>query len=239
MTNKQLNEGIKEVLLSLFAAAATSYEASYVYDQLEKRPEPPGVIVQALKIADSKNLDPTFDDTIKQLLNHFVKGNNPSVVVKPNIASPVETKRPVVGLVTPEGSIQLVDLIKQFEQFSPIPYWDYKQYSIGYGSKAKSKSDKVTKEEAAQRLLKLIDVHRDKVLKLNKVRNYKWSEAQVNALTSFRYNVGNIGGVTANGTRTNDEIAKAILKYNKAGGKTLDGLVKRRKQEHSLFTGKT
>tara|TARA_R110002167_G_scaffold98020_3_gene258304 strand:- start:32019 stop:32738 length:720 start_codon:yes stop_codon:yes gene_type:complete len=238
MTDKQLNEGIRDVLLTLFSVAATSYEAGYVLDQLEKRPEKPEVIVKALKMADSKDLDPNFDNTVKQLLSHYTK-IIPSVLVKPNIIpTPPVKPKPVVGVVTPEGSTQLVNLIKQFEKFSPTPYWDYKQYSIGYGSKAKSETDSVTKEEASQRLLKLVDVFRDKVLKVNNSRNYNWNEAQINALTSFCYNIGNIKGVTANGTRTNDEIASAILKYNKAGGKVKKGLVKRREQEHSLFTGK-
>ena len=53
----------------------------------------------------------------------------------------------------------------------------------------------------------------------------------------FGYNlgVGSIDQVTANGTRTKVEIASKMLLYYNAGGKRLEGLVKRRQKEHDLF----
>ena len=64
---------------------------------------------------------------------------------------------------------------------------------------------------------------------------YHWNENEANALLSFCYNIGSIKQLTADGTRTRAEIASAILKYNKAGGKVYAGLTRRRKAEQKLF----
>ena len=68
---------------------------------------------------------------------------------------------------------------------------------------------------------------------------YNWTPTQVNALTSFRYNIGSIGGVTDNGKRSDADIAKSILLYDKAtkNGELvpLEGLTKRRVSEADLF----
>ena len=58
----------------------------------------------------------------------------------------------------------------------------------------------------------------------------------MDALTSFAYNVGNINQLTAGGTRQREEIAQKMLEYNKAGGKPLGGLTRRRQAESALFT---
>ena len=54
-------------------------------------------------------------------------------------------------------------------------------------------------------------------------------------MVSFAYNIGAIDQLKANGTRTRTEIADKILAYNKAGGKVLAGLTKRRQEERTLF----
>ena len=58
---------------------------------------------------------------------------------------------------------------------------------------------------------------------------------QFDALVSFAFNIGNIDQLTANGTRDVKTISQKMLQYNKAAGKTLDGLTKRRKAEQELF----
>lgn len=64
---------------------------------------------------------------------------------------------------------------------------------------------------------------------------YHFNQNQFDALVSFAFNVGNIDQLTASGTRTINEIAQKILLYNKAGGRVLNGLKKRRQAEHDLF----
>ena len=64
---------------------------------------------------------------------------------------------------------------------------------------------------------------------------YHWNQNEFDALVSFAFNVGSINQLTANKTRTKDQIAQAMLLYNKAGGKVLPGLTKRRQAERQLF----
>lgn len=64
---------------------------------------------------------------------------------------------------------------------------------------------------------------------------YRWNQNQYDALVSFCYNIGNIDGLTANGTRSNSVIAKKMLEYSKAGGRFVQGLYNRRKDEQKLF----
>ena len=52
---------------------------------------------------------------------------------------------------------------------------------------------------------------------------------------SFAFNLGSINQLTANGKRSIQEISAKILAYNKAGGKALAGLTRRRKAEKVLF----
>lgn len=62
-----------------------------------------------------------------------------------------------------------------------------------------------------------------------------FNENQFSALTSFVYNcgLGSLQMLCRN--RNNKQIAEALLLYNKAGGKVLAGLTKRRKAERELF----
>lgn len=71
--------------------------------------------------------------------------------------------------------------------------------------------------------------------KVDKYSKYNFNQNEFDALVSFAYNVGSIDGLTANGTRTKAQIASKILAYNKAGGKVLSGLTRRRQAEYALF----
>lgn len=72
--------------------------------------------------------------------------------------------------------------------------------------------------------------------KVNKyLSKYGWNQNQYDALVSFCYNIGNIDMLTANGTRTNKQIAAKMLEYCKAGGRYVKGLYERRKDEYALF----
>lgn len=66
-------------------------------------------------------------------------------------------------------------------------------------------------------------------------KKYNWNVNQYNAMLSFVYNIGSLNGLTADGTRSNAAIAKKMLDYNKAGGRELSGLIRRRKAERDLF----
>ena len=64
------------------------------------------------------------------------------------------------------------------------------------------------------------------------------TDNQFSALVSFCYNCGSGGLKTLCNNRNATQISNAMLLYNKAGGKVLAGLVRRRKAEQELFNKK-
>ena len=107
--------------------------------------------------------------------------------------------------------------------------------TIGYGHTGKDvKPDQtITKEKAINLLKKDLSRFERHVQSYNYI--YEWTDNEFSALVSFAFNIGNIDQLTAYGTRTRSQIRSAMLKYVKANGKTLQGLVKRRKAELKLF----
>lgn len=128
-----------------------------------------------------------------------------------------------------------IDLIKQFEGCKLTAYKDaVGVLTIGYGHTGDVKLNQKITQKKADELLKA-DLHRFEVHVSEYRKKYKFSQNEFDALVSFAFNIGNINQLTKYGKRNKGQIADAILLYNKAGGKVLNGLVKRRKAEHDLF----
>lgn len=129
----------------------------------------------------------------------------------------------------------LVDAVKKFEGFNPKAYGDYKQYSIGYGTKANSPTEVITEAEGEKRL------RAELAIAVASVEHFA-PNAPIGvkqALADLTYNVGpvweqqGLGGLIKAGSY---EEAKAhVLQYNHAGGQVLDALTKRREAEVSWF----
>ena len=133
-----------------------------------------------------------------------------------------------------------ITLIKEFEGCCLAAYKlaGEQYYTIGYGHYgADVSADMTITQEAADTLLKS-DLRRFEanVMSFNPIYNFNQNE--FDALVSFAYNVGSINQLTANGKRTRSEIEGKWLAYVKSNGKTLPGLVRRRKAELSLFKTK-
>lgn len=135
-------------------------------------------------------------------------------------------------------STRCIELIKQFEgcrltAYKPVPTEKY--WTIGYGHYGADVAPnmKITQVQADQFLVQDLAKFEKKV---NKYSKYNWTQYEFDALVSFAYNIGSIDQLTANGTRDKVTIARKMLEYNKAGGKVLNGLVRRRQAEHDLFT---
>jgi GH24 family phage-related lysozyme (muramidase) len=136
-------------------------------------------------------------------------------------------------------SDSLVSSVKTLEGFSAKAFWDHKQYSIGYGTKASGPDEVISEKEADRRLRAELEKSQKTVVDFAKKHNYSWNQGQIDSLTSFIYNLGPgaLKQVTANGTRSNEEISKKMLEYNKASGNVSQGLVKRRNIEFAMFSG--
>ena len=107
--------------------------------------------------------------------------------------------------------------------------------TIGYGHTGKDvkPNQTISKKKAISLLKKDLARCERHVQSYNYI--YEWTDNEFSALVSFAFNIGNIDQLTAYGTRTRSQIRSALLKYVKANGKTLAGLVKRRKAELKLF----
>lgn len=137
-----------------------------------------------------------------------------------------------------------IDLIKEFEGCVLHAYRDAVGIiTIGYGT---TNADSaiigttiymgmtITQATAEAWLEKSVNAkYVPQVMKYDYI--YHWNQNQLDALTSFAYNIGSIDQLTANGTRSIAEISNKILAYDKAGGQTLAGLTRRRKAEKALF----
>lgn len=132
-----------------------------------------------------------------------------------------------------------ISLIKRFEgcrlkAYKAVPSERY--YTIGYGHYGKDVArDGVITEEEAEWLLKR-DLEKSETAVNNIITDtFRLTQCQFDALVSFTYNcgAGNLNKLTRG--RTTEEVANAIVRYNKAGGKVLKGLVRRREEEQSLF----
>lgn len=131
-----------------------------------------------------------------------------------------------------------IELIKRFEGCKYKAYKALKTekyYTIGYGHYGADVTAKMEiTEDIAEALLKS-DLKKYEVRVMAYYNIYRWNQNEFDALVSFAYNVGSIKQLTANGTRTRDEIADKMLSYNKASGHIVAGLTKRRTAERTLF----
>ena len=113
--------------------------------------------------------------------------------------------------------------------------------TIGYGStKGVKEGDTITQEEADKLLLHEMEEYEGYVNNLVKV---DLSQNQFDALVSWVFNLGpaNLKASTLlkvlNG-KDYDDVPAQIQRWNKAGGKVLEGLIRRRNAEALLFEGK-
>ena len=139
-----------------------------------------------------------------------------------------------------------LELIKKYEGFFAKPYLDPIGIpTIGYGAtyypskvKVTMKDKPLTEKEASELLVQMLKVYENQVaLLVTKPIN----QNQFDALVSFTYNLGatNFGKSTLlkkiNVNPNDSTIRQEFEKWNRAGGKILNGLIKRRKDEAALY----
>ena len=132
-----------------------------------------------------------------------------------------------------------LDLIKSFEGLRLSSYDDgVGVWTIGYGHTTKIRPGMTISKQQAELYLKK-DIRRFEaaVLRLVKVQ---LTDNQFSALVAFTFNIGD--GAFAHSTLLQllnqaqyDLAANQFLRWNKAGGKVLEGLTRRREAEKQLF----
>lgn len=143
-------------------------------------------------------------------------------------------------------SKQGLDLIKKYEGFRANPYkCPAGVPTIGYGAtyypdgKRVKMTDSPITEKQASEMLKTMVIPYEKAVDTYCVDSI--NQNQFDALVSFAYNVGTNAlknstllkklNINANDPTIKDE----FMKWTKAGGKTLKGLVTRRTEESTLY----
>lgn len=129
------------------------------------------------------------------------------------------------------------NLIKQFEGLRLTAYrCPAGKWTIGYGHTKGVKKGMYISEAVATHFL-IEDVQRVEPTINSYDGIYHWTQNEFDALASFAFNCGisNLKKLLKYGQRTKSQIADAILLYNKANGRVLRGLVRRRKAERELF----
>ena len=138
------------------------------------------------------------------------------------------------------------DLIKSFEGLFLKPYLDPVNIpTIGYGTikypngKAVTMKDRaITEAEATEYLMHEVEEKAHNVSRMTKV---PLNDNEYAALVSFAYNVGwpalekSTLMKLLNSGADRTAVADQFLRWNKAGGKELAGLTRRRQAERSLF----
>ena len=129
------------------------------------------------------------------------------------------------------------NLIKQFEGLRLTAYrCPAGKWTIGYGHTKGVKKGMYISEAVATYFL-IQDVQRVEPTINSYDGIYHWTQNEFDALASFAFNcgIGNLKKLIKYGQRTKAQIADAILLYNKANGRVLRGLVRRRNAERELF----
>jgi len=139
-----------------------------------------------------------------------------------------------------------LDLVKHFEGLYLNAYQDsVGVWTIGYGHTGLTHKDGTVKkgltitEEKADELLRHDMGHFGK--RVNDLVTVPLNQDQFDALTSFDFNTGGLKDSTLRKKLNAGDYTGAadeFLRWNKAGGKVLKGLTRRRESERNLFLGK-
>jgi GH24 family phage-related lysozyme (muramidase) len=164
-----------------------------------------------------------------------------------------------------DGVNSLVDFVIREEagpdgsSFYSTPTPDYKQKTIGYGTKARGPNDRVTPDEARKRLDEELEVKAIEVNAALEDVGLLLSPNELNAVISFHFNTGDGPNVIKKSGGDKLLIRNALSPLNSSGGtdgqyvhvtrtpdgrllakpKVLRGLVDRRQREVDLFDGKS
>lgn len=144
-----------------------------------------------------------------------------------------------------KANAEAINLITSFEGCKLTAYQDVVGvWTIGYGNTmypngvSVKKGDVITKEQALTLFKSILSRFESGVDKLIRT---DVNDNQFGALVSFAYNLG-IGTLQKSDllkkvikNRQDETIRNEFMKYTKAGGKELKGLVRRRKAEADLY----
>ncbi len=146
------------------------------------------------------------------------------------------------------ASEKCMDYLKSMESFSAVPFWDYSQWTVGFGNRCpdedleRYKKEGIPMDEAEALFAKQLAGFAREVVKFTKKKNLTLTQNQFDALVCLSYNKGGGWLYTDNalvqalvkGDTSNTFIAEMTTACA-AGGKFLSGLMRRRLTEVNMF----
>lgn len=198
-------------------------------------------------LAFADETEPTIADTVPE-------GTQPVVEQEPTEGEQVPEQTPEEP-AEPEGdgllhiSEEALLILKKEEGFSSKPYWDYSQWTIGYGTKCPDdmlqyyKQHGISENEAVALLKAHVVKFEQELHKFMTRDNLELTQNQFDALLLFTYNCGSgwtydktgtmykaiVGGATGN------DLIFAFSRWCSAGGKILTHLLRRRLCESNMY----
>lgn len=138
-------------------------------------------------------------------------------------------------------SNQCIELVKHFEGFESVAYLcPANVWTIGYGRTRNVKEgDVITELQAERDLLEELVEFGEQVLS---VVDVELEQREFDALTSWTYNLG-VGNLQSStllkklNAGDKNSVPSEMLRWNKASGRVLEGLTRRRQAEADLWTG--
>lgn len=161
----------------------------------------------------------------------------PKALPKPTTVKEIERLGRKIGKSKTTSS-RGINAIKIFEGFREIPYEDAVGIiTVGYGHTGKRAYSRVSKEEAEKLLIEDVCIAEECI---NTFVTKSLLQHEFDALVSLIYNIGT--GAFKKSTllkRLNEgrkyDTANEFLRWDKAGGKRLNALNKRRRSERRMF----
>ena len=144
-------------------------------------------------------------------------------------------------------SQQLIDVVKQMEGFSAKPYWDYAQWTVGYGTRCPDdkleeyKKNGISVAAAEALLTQAMNSYQTAVNDFANRHNLTLKQNQFDALVSFSYNCGTAWMYETTGYfnqavrsgNTGSAFLYGICLFSTAGGEYI--LVNRRLSEANMY----
>ena len=142
-----------------------------------------------------------------------------------------------------------VAMLKKEEGFSSKPYWDYAQWTIGYGTKCPDdrldyyKQYGISEAEAESLLRTYLIKFENELHKFMNRTGLELTQNQFDALLMFTYNCGSGWSYDTSGTfynaivsgATGNDLIYAFSRWSSAGGRILTALLRRRLCEANMY----
>ena len=146
------------------------------------------------------------------------------------------------------ASEEMISVLKEFEGFSRHPYWDYSQWTVGYGTRvpdgklAEYQANGIPEEEAEELLAQFLETMGEAVNSFADKFGLNLTQAQFDALLSLSFNCGTSWLYKPSTLRTavvegwtGDDFIFAFAQWSNSGNKTITGLIRRRLAEANMY----